>query len=509
MSDNKRIAKNTLFLYFRMILVMGVTLYVSRAVLDKLGVDDFGLYNVVGGVVGILSFINGTLSIGTSRFLTYELGRNDGKRLHLTFNTAFYTHLTLAIILTLILETIGLWYVYNRMVVPENRLTAAVIAYHVSVFTSFVSIIQVPFTSLIMAHEKMEIYAYISIFAAFANLFVVYLLYISPFDRLIVYSVLLAVVQILVVLLYCIYCHRQFVESKLQVIFDKNIFKDMLGFSGWNIMANLAETLNVQGIVVLINLFFAPYVVAAQAVANQVSTGVMLFVYNFRSAINPQIIKLYASGKTEESKRLTLETTVYCYDLVLMLGLPAIIIMDKVMAIWLVQVPPYAVVFTQWIIIRQIIGTFNASFYIPMMAANKMRVNSIASVFSGIGVFALLYFLFKLGCGPMWIQYVGLMSVIFFSFLIKPYVLYKDINYTIGEIAKCYWSCTKVTLLSCIFFSPFSFFLDEDLFTNIIMAIIAFISVIASSFIVMDKNTKEKCINTIKNRINVLYNFRN
>ena len=498
MSDNRRIAKNTMFLYFRMILIMGVTLYMSRVVLDKLGVDDFGLYNVVGGVVGMLSFINGTLSIGTSRFLTYELGREDKKKLHLTFNTAFYTHLALALILTFILETAGLWYVYNKMVIPEGRFSAAVFAYHVSVITSAISIIQVPFTSLIMAYERMGVYAYISIFEALAKLMVVFLLSVSPYDRLVVYAVLLAVVQALIALLYCLYCRKNFEESKLRRLFDKHIFRDMLGFSGWNIMANLAETLNVQGVVVLINLFFAPFVVAAQAVANQVSGAMMLFVNNFRNAINPQIIKQYASGDQKDSKKLTLETTVYCYELVLMLGLPAIIIIDKVMAIWLVEVPPYAVIFTQWIIVRQIIGTFNASFYIPMMAANKIKLNSIASVFSGIGSFVLLYILFKLGCGPLWIQYVGLLTIILFSFFIKPYVLHKDIDYDIPEMVKCYWTCFKVTTLSCVMTLPVVFSLGEDTWCSILKALIAFVSVVLSSYILMDQNTIEKLLAAVK-----------
>lgn len=506
MSDKKRIAKNTMFLYFRMILIMGVTLYMSRVVLDRLGVDDFGLYNVVGSIVGMLSFINGTLSIGTSRFLTYELGRNDTQRLHITFNTAFYTHLALALVLMLVLETVGLWYVYHKMVVPEGRMHAAVIVYHISILTSFVSITQVPYTAMIMAHECMGVYAYISIFEAFAKLGVVYLLSISPYDRLIVYAVLLGIVQILVASTYRIYCHRHFIESKLQLLFDKKVFRKMLGFSGWNIMANLSETLNNQGVVVLINLFFAPYVVAAQAVANQVSGAMMLFVNNFRNAINPQIIKLYAAGEREESKKLTLETTVYCYELVLMLGLPAIIVMDKVMSIWLVEVPTYAVIFTQWIIVRQIIGTFSSSFYIPMMAANKIRLNSIASVFSGLGTFVLLYSLFKIGCGPLWIQYIGLLSGVLFSFLIKPYVLYKDIDYGITEMAKCYWTCLKVTILSCALSLPFVLFMNEGLWGIMILkAVIALISVIIASVIIMDNETRIKLVNTIFNRLR----FRN
>ena len=504
MSDNRIIAKNTMFLYFRMILIMGVTLYMSRVVLDKLGVEDYSLYNVVGGVVGMLSFINGTLSIGTSRFLTYELGRKDDNKLHITFNTAFYIHLALAILLTFILETGGLWYVCNKMVVPEGRMSAAIITYHISVFTSIITVIRVPYTALIMAHERMGVYAYISIFEAFAKLLVVYLLSISVYDKLVVYAVLIAILQIVVALLYYLYCQIRYPESKLQALFDKRVFHEMLGFSGWNIMANLSDTLNVQGVVVLINLYFAPVVVAAQSIAGQVSGALMLFVGNFRNAINPQIIKLYASGEREKSKKLTLESTVYCFDLVLMLGLPAIILMDKLMALWLVEVPSYAIVFTQWIIVRQIIGTFGASFYVPMMAANKMRVNSIASVFSGIGIFILLFFLFKAGCGPLWIQYIGLISAALFSFIIKPYVLYKEVGYGIGELFNCFGSCFKVAVLSCVIALPFSFFLGDTISESILKAIISFIAVFVSSLVMMNKSAREKVVYYVYNRIRYL-----
>lgn len=501
MSDNKRIVKNTMFLYFRMILIMGVTLYASRVILDKLGVDDFGLYNVVGGVVGMLSFINGTLSIGTSRFITYELGRNDDGKLHITFNTAFYTHLSMAIILAFCLETVGLWYVYTKMVVPLDRFNAAVIAYHLSILTSIISIIQVPYTALIMAHERMGVYAYVSIFEAIAKLLVVYCISISHYDRLIVYAFLITVVQVVVALMYCLYCRSKFKESKLQRLFDKNIFKKMMGFSGWNIMANLSETLNFQGIVVLVNLFFAPYVVAAQAIANQVSGTMMQFVNNFRTAINPQIIKLYASGDEDGSKKLTLDSTIFCFDLVLMLGLPAIVVMEKLMDIWLVEVPPYTVVFAQWIIVRQIVSTFSASFYVPMMAANKMRVNSISAVFSGIGSFVLLYILFELGFGPMWIQYVGLLCALGFSVFVKPYVLYKDINYSIKEMWCCFYSCAKVAILSSILCCPLVLYLGDNILQSIIKAIVTFLIVLFSSYVMMDKVMKNQCQNLVKRKL--------
>lgn len=481
---------------------MGVTLYTSRVVLDKLGVDDYGLYNVVGGVVGMLSFINGTLSIGTMRFLTTELGRKDADRLHKTFNTAFYTHLGLSLILALLLETVGLWFVNNKLVIPPERLDAAIIAYHISIATSIVSITQVPYSSLIMAHERMGIYAYISIFEAIAKLSVVYLLSISNFDRLIVYAILIALVQVVVAMLYRIYCRIHFQESKLYAYFDRPIFKSLMGFSGWNIIANLTETLKLQGVIVLINMFFAPAVVAAQAIANQVAGAMMQFVNNFRTAINPQIIKLFAAGKYEDSRKLTLETTVYCFDLTLMLGLPAIVILEKLMHLWLVEVPDYAIVFTQWIIFSNLLGTFSAAFYIPMMAANKIKSNSIAAVFLGIGQFVLLYILLKLGFGPMWVQYTSFFMVISFSLIVKPIILYKEIDYPLNELLSCYWDCTKVLLLSLLITLPIVFNLSGyGVFYMVLKAIVAFFAALLSSYVFLKSHTKTKLKEIVLSRI--------
>lgn len=491
-ADNKRIAKNTLFLYFRMILIMGVTLYTSRVILDKLGVDDYGLYNVVGGVVGMLSFLNGTLSNGTSRFLTYELGTANHVRLQSTFSTAFYVHLILALIIFLLMETGGMWFLYNKLVIPADRLTACVWVFQLSILTAFVAITQVPYTATIMAHEHMSVYAYISIFEAIAKLAVCYLLAIASFDRLIVYAVLIAIVQILVALFYRVYCIRRFEESHLRRVFDKDIFKGMMGFSGWNVMANLAETLRLQGVLVLINMFFAPAVAAAQAVANQVANAMMQFVNNFRTAINPQIIKLYAAGNKEASKKLTLRTTVYCFDLILLLGLPAIVMMDWLMEVWLVEVPDYAVAFTRWIIVCNIVGTFNAAFYIPMMAANKMRSNSIAAVFLGIGQFVVLYFLLKLGFGPMWVQYMGLMMALGFALFVKPFILYREIDYSFKDLLYCYWDCIKVLLFAGVILLPSLYLIGGGAFLAILKGAIAFVAVSLASYLFLERQAKVK-----------------
>lgn len=504
--NNKRIAKNTLFLYFRMILIMGVTLYTSRVILDKLGVDDYGLYQVVGGVVAMLSFLNGTLSIGTSRFLTYELGTGDTEKLRRTFSTSFYIHGILALIILLLMETGGLWFLYNKLVIPANRLTACVWVFQLSILTTMISVTQVPYTATIMAHERMNIYAYISIFEALAKLCVCYLLSITTMDRLIFYAILLAIVQILVAVFYRVYSIHHFEESRLQLVFDRTVTKGMMGFSGWNVMANLSDMLRKQGLLVLCNLFFAPAIIAAQAIANQVAVAMMQFINNFRTALNPQIIKLYAAGDRNGSKKLTLETTVVCFDMILLLGLPLIIVMDKIMHVWLVEVPEYAVIFTQWIIICHIVGTFSASFYIPMMAANKMRVNSITAFFTGIVEFCVLYLLFKIGFGPMWMQYFGLLNAIIYSMVVKPYVLCKDIDYKWQEIMLCFWSCAKVLILSLAISIPVSHFIGNDLLDTIIKIIVSVFAVALSSYLFMSKQMKYKLKHFISNKLkNVRY----
>lgn len=477
-----------------MFIIMAVQLYTSRVVLDKLGADDYGLYNVVGGVVGLLSFLTGTLSIGTSRFITYELGAGDAKKLKSTFVTSFYTHLALSGIIVILLETIGIWFFYNHLVIPSDRLDAAFWVYQISILTTIVAITQVPYTSAIMAHEKMDIYAYLSIFEAVAKLLVVYLLSIAPYDKMLFYAILIAIVQILLASFYRFFCVTKFQECSLNFSFDKSIFKKLMGFSGWNITANIAEVLKAQGVIVLINMFFQPAIVAAQAIGNQITNAMMQFINNIRTAVNPQIIKLYASGDYEGSKRLTLKSSLYVFDLLLLLGLPFILLMEPILNLWLKEVPPYTVVFAQCIVASQIIGNFSASFYTPMLAANKIKKNSIAAVIFSFSNFIILYLIFKLGGDVMWVQYIYILNSIFWSYLIKPFILYKDINYNIPEMAKCILCTFKVGLLSCIIAIPTRIFLDNSIIECVLLFMITIVAVIISSYIFMYKEDRQKAI---------------
>lgn len=476
---------------------MAVTLFTARVVLDKLGADDFGLYNVVGGVVGVLGFLTMTLSTSTSRFVTYEMGAGDQRRLRDTFSTAFLTHLALAVFVVLFLETAGLWFFYHKLLIPAGRVSAAAWVYHISVLTAFVGITQAPYTAVIMSRERMDIYAYVSIFEALGRLLVVYMLVIASCDHLVLYAALLAVLQIVVAMIYRIYCVRHYAESRLQRVFDGGVFRRMLSFSGWNVLAHLAEVLRAQGVIVLINMFFMPAVVAAQAIGNQVANAMAQFVTNIRLAINPQIIKLYAGGDNEGSKRLTLRSTEYLFDLLLLLGLPLILLMEPVLCLWLKDVPPYTVAFARFIVAGQVLGCFSAAFYIPMMAAGRVKTNSMFSMVTVFVQFPLLYVLLRCGCGVMWVQYVALLAVLFWSFFAKPFILWREIDYKVSEMVSCYVACLRVLALSCAVALPVYMWASRSLAGYALVFFASVGAVLAASAVCMRSADRGKVVRMV------------
>lgn len=313
-TNNRRIAKNTLLLYVRMLFLMLVNLYTSRVILRILGVDDYGIYNAVGGIVLMLSFLNSALSNGSSRFITYELGKKDSSCLNIIFCTILNAHLLLAIIVVLIAETVGLWFVTNKLGLAADRLNAALLAYHFSVLTSVATITQVPYTATIIAHERMQIYAYASIFEVVLKLLILYLLPILGHDRLETYAVLLFIVQIIIISIYRVYSIRKFSETKYKFIFNKKKFQEITSFSSWSLLGNAAHALTGQGTNILLQMFFGPKLVAARAISLQVNMAANQFVNNFKLAADPQIVKYYAAGDVGTSKRLTLNTAKFSFS---------------------------------------------------------------------------------------------------------------------------------------------------------------------------------------------------
>lgn len=446
--NNKRIAKNTLFLYFRMMFTMVVALYTSRVVLNVLGVDDFGTYQTVGGIVAMLTFVNNALSVGSSRFLTYELGTGHFDKLKDTFSTVLSVHILLAIILAIVAETFGLWYVYHKLVVAPERFDAAVFAYHISVLTAFVTITQVPYNSSIVSHERMGVYAYVSIVDAVLKLAVVYLLTIGDFDKLKLYAVLLFIVQTGVALFYRGFCIKNFKECHYTLVLKKDIFKNVLSYSGWNLFSSTSLALCNQGVIILINAFFSPAAVAARAVANQVNMAANSFVDSFRSAVNPQIVKQYAANNRDQSRKLLLESTKFSYYLMLMLCMPICLLAEPLLKLWLGTVPEYAPVFLQLAIMTSLIDVFSRSFYTALYAKGQIRENAIVSFFVLIVGFGIIFLLFKLGFSPVSSAVVmfGVMTAI--SCVIKPVLLVKIVEYPLKDIISVFIICFRVSLLA-------------------------------------------------------------
>lgn len=346
-NSGKIIAKNTVFLYFRMLLTMGVALYTSRIVLEVLGASDYGLYNVVGGVVTMLGFINSSMGAGTSRFITYELGRGNKKRLSEVFNVALVSHIIIALIIFILAETIGLWFVNTQMVFPGARTLAVNVVYQASVFTAMLQFTQIPYSADIIAHEQMAVYAYVSIFEVGLKLAAVLLLkYISTSDALITYAILLFVVQVVVILTYRVYCSRKYIESKWHFVKDTRTYREIFTFSGWDVIGGLCSVTQGQGMNIILNMFFGPIVNAARAISYQVQGAFQQFTDNFMTAVNPEIVKSYAREDYQPMVKLINASSLYSYYLLLLLVMPVMFKLKVLLDVWLKNVPNHTVDFT-------------------------------------------------------------------------------------------------------------------------------------------------------------------
>lgn len=447
-ANNKRIAKNTLFLYFRMMVTMVISLYTSRVILQVLGIDDYGIYQSVGGVVGFLAFLNNALSTGTSRFITFGLGEGNMAKLKNTFNTTLSGHIILAILIVIFAEVIGVWFLHHKLVIPPERMAAAEMVLHFSILTIFFTLTQVPYNACIIAHEKMGVFAYVSIVDAVCKLLIVYALLIGSMDKLILYAILQFLLQISILLFYRIYCTRHFEESKFHFGLDKKILKEIVGFSGWSLFANSAIALNNQGILVLLNVFFTPAVVTARSLSIQVEMAAYHFMTNFQTATIPQIVKRYAQGDYDGSKSLLLNMTKFSFYLMLLLALPIFFSSEQLLSLWLVEVPPYTVVFLQIVIIQSLFQVFDTSFYKVLYAKGRLKENALLSPTCLFVNFIVVYILFKLGFSPVALSWSTAIIYAFIGLVIKPILIRKIVNYTWNDFFSVIWPSLKVLVLS-------------------------------------------------------------
>ncbi len=480
--NNQRIAKNTLLLYFRMILLMGISLYTSRVVLQVLGVSDYGLYNVVGGFVSMFSIVSASLSAAISRFLTVELGSGDKERLSKIFSSSVTIQIGLAVIIVILADSVGLWYLNSKMNIPADRMVAANWIFQLSLATFVVNIINVPYNAAIVAHEKMGAFAYIGIFDGIAKLVIAFLLFRSPFDSLIYYAVLMFVVSLIVRLFYTIYCRRHFTECKYHFCFDKELFRQMFGFAGWNMIGASSGILKDQGGNIVLNFFLGTTINAARGVSFQVKGAVQSFASNFMMALNPQITKSYARGDKDYMMSLIFRGARFSYYILLVLSLPIMICTPFMLNLWLVEVPEHTTNFVRLVLIMSLSEALAIPLITAMLATGKIRDYQL--IVGGLNLLNLPLFIVLLmfGAEPESI-FVTEIIICQASLAARLFLLRKMIGLSARLYLKeVYLNVIVVTLGSAIL--PISLYnlLDINYLNSCIISIVSVISVGASSW---------------------------
>lgn len=395
--SNKRIAKNTVLLYVRTLFSQLLALYTSRKILEIIGVEDFGIYNVVGGVVVMLTFLNGSMAVATQRYLTIELGKNDMNAYNKIFSMACIIHLVMALLILVAAETLGLWFLNTYLNIPLERMFAANWVYQASILMVMLGVVQTPYNASLMAHERMGVYAYVGMGVSVFRLLIVFLLLAVTYDRLIVYAFLLFLVQLISAWIYKRYCTLHYKECKFHWIWDKELFRSMLGFTGWNLFGTIAWILKDQGSNMLMNIFGGPLINAARSVSYQVSNAVQNLVNGFNTAVNPQLTKNYASEDKEDLYRLMFSSSRISFYLLLLIALPVMIEIPYLLHLWLVEIPEYTILFTRIILLEALLNTLSGTLVTSLLATGNIKWYQII-----VGSIMLLnvpisYLLLKLG----------------------------------------------------------------------------------------------------------------
>ncbi|WP_052296177.1 lipopolysaccharide biosynthesis protein [Treponema brennaborense] len=376
-TSSKRIARNTLMLYFRQILIMLVSLYTVRVILHTLGAEDYGIYNVVAGVVVLFSFVNNAMATGTQRFLNFELGRKNAEAAKKVYSISLLIHTGISVVFIILAETAGLWFVSSKLNIPAVRRDAAVWVYQFTVLTTVVNIFRVPYHAVIIAYEKMSFFAKISILEAFLKLGIVFLLTVSHSDKLISYSLLLCGVSFIILIVYKIYCNKHFEIAHFAVPKEKGVAGELVSFSGWSLLGAVANVSNSQGTNIVLNMFTNVTVNAAMGIANQVNSAVYSFVVNFQTAFNPQIVKSYAAGEREKFNSFVFRTSKISFLLLWMIVLPLSLNLEGILTVWLKNVPVYSMGFVQLILIYSLIDALNGSLWVAVQARGKIKTYQI------------------------------------------------------------------------------------------------------------------------------------
>jgi len=400
MSDNSRLTKNTLFLYIRMLVVMAISLYTSRIVLKNLGISDYGLYNVVGSIAAMFTFLNTAMNSSTQRYLSLAVGRNDAQQLHKIFNVSIVIHAIIGIVIVLACEIFGSWFIYHKMVIPEGREMAVLWTFQLSLLAAFITIIMVPYDALVISRERMSAFAYISIFDVLFKLFVAYVISVVSFDRLVFYAILIVLSQLIVALIYGTYCKRHFQECSFKFYRFDSLYKEMTVFASWGLLGHISYIINTAAQNMMLNVFFSPVINAARGVALSVSNAVGSFSFNFQTAVSPQITKSYAVGNNDRLFALIFNSSRFSLYLLWLFSLPIMLCMKEILNIWLVEVPDYTTIFLALVLIFNLMESGANPLNMAIRAKGKIKFPELVGGIILIMNFPLSYIALSLGYGP-------------------------------------------------------------------------------------------------------------
>ncbi len=500
---NKRIAKNTLLLYFRMFLIMGINLYTSRVLLKALGIDDYGIYNVIGGVVAAFSIVSASLSEAIRRFITFEIGIGNVKKINDIFCTAINIQIILSLIVIIFAETIGLWFINSKMNIPETRIFATNIVYQFSLLSFVVQMISIPYNSIIIAYEKMSAFAYISILEVACKLLLIYLIFVIPYDHLIVYSVFMFASSIFIRLIYGTYCKKKFSVCKYQIKWNKQLLQEMFSFAGWNFIGSASVLLRDHGGNILLNIFFGPSTNAARAISTQVSNAVVNFSGNFMTAINPQITKSYAAKEFDYLNFLIETSCKFSFYILLFISTPILLNTNYILSVWLGKVPNETIIFVQ----LSVIFAISQSLSRPLLTA-QLSTGHIKNYQIIIGGFQLLnlpisYILLKLQLKPESIYWVAIIISQICLFL-SIIILQKEINIKLTCFIKNVY-IKVIVVFGVSFLLSLYTCKQASTFFNFILTSIVSCFFTAMSIIFLGCNKKEKSFiyRKLKNKISI------
>lgn len=495
-----RIAKNTIAMYIRMLVVMAVSLYTSRVVLSILGVTDYGIYNVVGGIVTVIAFVRSAMSTAIQRFIAVEIANNNPEGVQKVFSAAIVIHLALACVIVILTETLGVWFLNTQMTIPPERLDAANWVLQCSLISFILIFTSVPYTALIIAHEKMLIYAAISIIEVVLKLALVLFLTLISFDKLKLYAILMASAAIIVRVIYIIYSKRTFREAVFKYVWNRKLYYQLAHMSGWSLFGSLASVGKVQGVNIILNIFWGPVINAAMGIANQVNTVLSNFVFNFQTALNPQLYKTYAANEKSYFFSLIFRGAKFSYFLMLTLSLPILVETEYILKLWLNTVPPYAPLFCRLILIITLIDCLSGPLTTAAIATGKIRNFQIITGILLLLILPIAYVLLKQGYQPEVALYVGiaiaLISLFARLFLLKHIVQLPLNSFMSNVIVRVILATAIATVLS---FALYYLFEEEILRFLIVVLSSIVITVSSAYFIGLNRQEKSAVMLFVKN----------